>query len=63
MVVTDTAGAVVLMAEDAQPYLAAGQPNPYAALFAGAPSYAVLDGMPWSRLEVVPPGPATGPGS
>jgi hypothetical protein len=55
MVVTDTAGAVVLMAEDAQPFLAAGEPNPYEALFAGTPSYAVLDGMPWSRLQVVPP--------
>ena len=38
MVVTDTAGAVVLMAEDAQPFLAAGLPNPYEALFAGTPS-------------------------
>jgi hypothetical protein len=55
MVVTDTSGAVVLMAEDAQPFLAAGAPNPYVALFAGAPSYEVLDGIPWSRLEVVPP--------
>jgi hypothetical protein len=55
MVVTDTAGAVVLMAEDAQPFLAAGEPNPYEALFAGTPSYSVLDGMPWSRLHVVPP--------
>jgi hypothetical protein len=55
MVVTDTAGAVVLMAEDAQPFLAAGEPNPYEALFRGVPSYSVLDGIPWSRLQVVPP--------
>jgi hypothetical protein len=56
MIVTDTAGAVVLMAEDAQPFLARGEANPYVALFAGAESYSVLDGMPWSRLEVVSPG-------
>jgi hypothetical protein len=63
MVVTDTSGAVVLMAEDAQPFLAAGIPDPYVALFAGAPSYEVLNGMPWSRLQVVPPAPAGRPRS
>ena len=63
MVVTDTAGAVVLMAEDAQPFLAAGLPNPYEALFAGTPSYSVLEGMPWSRLQVVPPDWESQPGS
>ena len=55
MVVTDTAGAVVLMGESAHPYVAAGLGNPYGALFGSTPSYQLLAGIPWNRLQVVSP--------
>jgi hypothetical protein len=56
MVVTDTSGAVVVIAEDGQPYVHAGQPDPYAALFGHLESYQVLANIPWDRLQVVQPG-------
>ncbi len=56
MFVTDTSGAVVLMAEDGQPYIAAGTPDPYAEIFGRLLSYQVLANIPWDRLQVVQPG-------
>lgn len=56
MFVTDTSGAVVLMAEDGQPYVAAGLADPYAAIFGHLFSYQVLANIPWDRLQVVQPG-------
>jgi hypothetical protein len=56
MFVTDTSGAVVMIAEDGQPYVATGQPNPYAGIFGHRESYQVLAKIPWDRLEVVQPG-------
>lgn len=56
MFVTDTSGAVVLMAEDGQPYIAAGRPDPYAEIFGRLFSYQVLANVPWDRLQVVRPG-------
>ena len=56
MFVTDTSGAVVLEAEDGQPYIAAGMPDPYAAIFGHLLSYQVLANIPWDRLQVVQPG-------
>jgi hypothetical protein len=56
MFVTDTSGAVVLMAEDGQPYIAAGRPDPYAAIFGHQLSYQVLANIPWDHLQVVQPG-------
>jgi hypothetical protein len=53
MVVADTSGAVVLIAEDGQSYVAAGQPDPYTDLFGDQASYEVLAKIPWSRLQVV----------
>ncbi len=55
MYVTDKAGAVVLMGEDSSPYVAAGQPDPYQAVFDGQPAYEVLAKIPWDRMLVVPP--------
>jgi hypothetical protein len=55
MVVTDTSGAVVLMAEDRQPYLASGAGDPYASVFGSTPSYAILSKIPWNRLEAIRP--------
>jgi hypothetical protein len=63
MIVTDTAGAVVLMAESTAPYRATGLPSPYAGLFHGQSTYAVLNGIPWDRLQVVSSPPSTLPGS
>ena len=55
MYVTDKSGAVVLTGEDSSPYVAAGQPDPYQAVFDGLPAYEVLAKIPWGRLLVVPP--------
>ena len=55
MVVTDTSGAVVLMGESALPYVRAGLGNPYGAVFGATPSYELLAGVPWNRLQVVSP--------
>jgi hypothetical protein len=56
MLVTDTSGAVVVVAEDGQPYVTAGQPNPYVAIFGDQESYQVLAQIPWDRLQVVQSG-------
>jgi len=55
MYVTDTSGAVVMMAEDGQTYVDAGQPNPYAAVLGSTEPYAILGKIPWNRLQVVTP--------
>lgn len=55
MYVTDTSGAVVFIAEDGQPYVAEGQGDPYATMFAKRPVYEVLAGIPWDRLQVMAP--------
>jgi hypothetical protein len=51
MVVRDTSGAVVLYAENT---VAEGRGDPYPGLFGGAPSYSVLNGLPWDRLQALP---------
>lgn len=53
-IVWDRAGAISLRAQNPKSYLALGQANPYPALFSGQPSYAVLDGFPWDRLQFLP---------
>jgi len=55
MILTDTSGAVTMQAEDPRPYMAAHQTttNPYDAIFAGTPSYSVLQDIPLSRLQVL----------
>jgi hypothetical protein len=55
MIVTDTAGAVVLVAEDGQPYVRLGQPDPWTEAFAPQDAYQVLSWVPWNRLQVVAP--------
>ena len=55
MYVTDRSGAVVLMAEDSQPYVRAGKADPYRKLFKGQFPYEVLQRVPWKRLQVIPP--------
>ena len=55
MVVTDTSAAVVLMAEDGQPYVESGAGDPYARLFGSTPAYALLSKIPWNRLQAIRP--------
>lgn len=53
-VVWDRAGALSIRAQNPKSYTALGQENPYPALFGGRPSYAVLNGFPWDRLQFLP---------
>ncbi|MGH6683330.1 MAG: class I SAM-dependent methyltransferase [Pseudolabrys sp.] len=53
-VVWDKAGAIALRAEDPKRFTTAGQPNPYPDLWKGTPSYAILTGFPWDRLQFLP---------
>lgn len=53
-VVWDKAGAITLRAENPISYLHAGRANPYDELFGGMPSYALLNGFPWDKLQFLP---------
>ncbi|WP_229448224.1 DUF4124 domain-containing protein [Massilia sp. CF038] len=53
-IVWDKAGAISIRAQNPKTYTAQGQANPYPALFANKPSYAVLDGFPWEKLQFLP---------
>jgi hypothetical protein len=53
-VVWDKAGAISLRFENPKIYTLAGDPDPYPAIFKGTPSYAVLNGIPWDRLQFLP---------
>lgn len=53
-VVWDKAGAVVIRGQNAQSYIAEGQPDPYPALFDGKEEWAVLQGFPWDKLQFLP---------
>jgi hypothetical protein len=53
-VVWDYAGAITLRAQNPLADIVAGRPNPYDALFAGTPPYAILEGFPWDRLQFLP---------
>ncbi|MEA3212004.1 MAG: hypothetical protein QOE70_5061 [Chthoniobacter sp.] len=37
--------------ENPKSYTLVGKPNPYPALFGGTPSYAILEGIPWDKLQ------------
>ena len=53
-VVWDKAGAISLRSENPKIYTIAGRPNPYAAIWNGTPTYAILNGIPWNRLQFLP---------
>jgi hypothetical protein len=53
-VVWDKSGAIGIRAQNAQTYIAQGQPDPYPALFNGREDWAVLDGFPWEKLQFLP---------
>jgi hypothetical protein len=56
-VVTDHAGAVMLQAETVQDWTTAGKAgvDPITTSWAGEPEYDVLNGIPWSDLQVIEP--------
>lgn len=53
-VVWDKAGSISIRAQNVDSYTSQGLTNPYPALYGGKPSYAVLDGFPWSKLQFLP---------
>ncbi len=53
-VVWDKAGAITLRAENPKSYTQRGEPDPYPALFTGKPAWAILQGIPWERLQFLP---------
>jgi hypothetical protein len=53
-VVWDKAGSISLRAQNPKSYTAQGKPDPYPALFMGVPTYALLNGFPWNRLQFLP---------
>lgn len=53
-IVWDKAGAISLRAQNPKSYQAMGMENPYPALFAGTPAYAILNGFPWNRMQFLP---------
>lgn len=65
-VVWDKGGAITLRADNPKQYTTTGGQNPYTALFNGTPSYAILQGLPWNKLQFLPmdygkPSPAPKP--
>ncbi|PPC94346.1 MAG: DUF4124 domain-containing protein [Methylotenera sp.] len=53
-VVWDRAGAISIRAQNSLSYTQLGQANPYPALFSYKPSYDVLNGFPWGKLQFLP---------
>ncbi|SNS87614.1 hypothetical protein SAMN06265795_10875 [Noviherbaspirillum humi] len=53
-VVWDKAGAISIRLQNAQSYTDKGQADPYPALFNGTADYALLDGFPWEKLQILP---------
>jgi len=53
-VVWDKAGSISLRFENPKSLTLVGQPDPYVTLFGGVPNYAILDGIPWDRLQFLP---------
>jgi hypothetical protein len=53
-VVWDKAGAISLRAENPKRFTAAGSPDPYPAIWNGTPTYEILKGIPWEKLQFLP---------
>ena len=53
-VVTDKGGAVAVIAESGNNLAANGSGNPWGSLLGGTPSYQVMKGFPWDRLQALP---------
>lgn len=55
-VINDKGGAVAVIAEGGQATVNAGGADPWTKLLNGTPSYAMLKGFPWSKLQQIPLG-------
>jgi hypothetical protein len=53
-VVWDKAGSISLRFENPLVYTLSGQPDPYPAIFNGVEPHALLNGIPWDRLQFLP---------
>ena len=53
-VVWDRAGALSIRAQNSASYTAQGLPNPYPVLFGGLPTYQVLNGLPFNKMQFLP---------
>lgn len=53
-VVWDKAGSISIRAQNADSYKALGKADPYPALYGYKPSYQVLAGFPWDKLQFLP---------
>ena len=53
-VVWDKAGSISVRFENPLSLTLVGQPDPYGTLFNGVPNYAVLNGIPWDKLQFLP---------
>lgn len=54
VIVRDSSGSVSFYAENPLGIINAGQPNPYPTIFAGKPSYSIMQNFPWNRLTALP---------
>jgi hypothetical protein len=67
-VVADRGGLITMAFESRQRWLSQGEPDPWAAMFNGTPSYDVMDGFPYTELQWLPfdygkPGTTYAPGN
>jgi hypothetical protein len=53
-IVTDTGGCTSVVAESPAASIAATGVDPWKALLRGTPTYAVMEGFPWSKLQALP---------
>ena len=53
-VVWDKAGAITLRAENPKSYTAAGKEDPYKEIFGKTPAWALLQNVPWEKLQFLP---------
>jgi hypothetical protein len=53
-VVWDKAGGISIRAENPKRFTLLGQQNPYIVLWNGTPTYRILAGFPWDRLQFLP---------
>ncbi|MDI1279529.1 MAG: hypothetical protein PSU89_18825, partial [Methylobacter sp.] len=49
-----TLGALSIRAQNSASYTAQGLPNPYPVLFGGLPTYQVLNGLPFNKMQFLP---------
>ena len=53
-VVWDKAGAITLRADNPKPNVLRGEKDPYPELFSNKPAWAILQGVPWEKLQFLP---------